>query len=108
MYNTELPTKNVSRPAGRWKEPAEKFQPDLNITQAKKKLIENSGGMQPFLPRLTKQQEMRICIRYLSDKSYRLTRIAGDIKTRPATVRTMFEHYGIDFRRRCFVGESEN
>lgn len=87
---------------GRWKEPVEQFRPDVDIASVTRILKDKRAGVSHFR-HLTVEREVRICVRYLSDGDYRLTKIAQEIKTRPANLRQMFAAYGIDIRNRTLV-----
>lgn len=87
-----------TRNAGRWKETAG-YKPDVDIPTVTKQLREKRAGV-PYFRHLTVEREIRICVRYLMDEDYRLTKIAQEIRTRPANLRAMFTEYGVDVRTR--------
>lgn len=91
---------------GRWKEPALSFKPELNIPAVTKRLRDRRCG-RPFFRHLTVEREVRVCIRYLTDEDYRLTKIAQEIRTRPANLREMFTVYGVDVQNRTLVAEMQ-
>lgn len=103
---TELTAERRVRNAGRWKEPAAGFRPDVSIATVTKKLREKRGGVSYFR-HLTVEREIRICVRYLTDEDCRLVKIAQEIRTRPANLRAMFAEYGVDVRNRTLSTERE-
>lgn len=92
------------RKPGRWKETNNTYQPEIGTEALKRKWKAARSG-RPFLSQLTVETEIRICLRYLTDSDYRLTRIAQDIRTRPANVRALLAAYGIDVQSRVLTSE---
>lgn len=86
--------------AGRWRNNSG-FKPDVDF-QATGRQMREKRNSKPFFSHLSIDAEIRICLRYLADEDYRLTKISQDIRTRPAKVREMLTSYGIDIRNRVF------
>lgn len=93
---------NKNKTSGRWKEPALQYRPEIDIQTITKKLLLTRRG-KPFFAHLTVAREVRICVRYLIDEDCRLTRVAQEIRARPARVREMFLEYGVDIRNRKLI-----
>jgi hypothetical protein len=88
--------------SGRWKN-LTGFRADIDHTSIAKKLRAKRPLGNSVLQQLSLEREIRICIRYLTDDDYRLTRISEEVRTRPSNVRNMLAAYGIDIRNRTLI-----
>jgi hypothetical protein len=91
--------------SGRWRNTAG-YRADVDHAAITRKFRSMRPMGNAFLAQLTLDREIRICIRYLSDDDYRLTKISEEVRSRPANVRNMLAFYGIDIRNRVLIEKS--